>query len=209
MKKEKPILRGHFHQASFFIALGACILLIAKGDSQLETLSVLVYTFGILFLFGISALYHRITWQPKERAFMRKLDHSAIYIMIAATSTPIGLLSLVEPSSSKFVISIWLVAFFGVIQSIFFVNLPKYISAILYVIAGYMVAPYFSELSNNIGAQNIILLISGGVAYTIGAICYALKRPILNPKIFGYHEVFHVLVSLGAIFHFILIYSIV
>lgn len=209
MKPEKPLLRGHFHQAMFFIALGAGILLILKGNTELELTSTIIYSLGLLTMFGISALYHRINWNPKARSLMKRLDHSAIYVMIAGTFTPICLLALSEESGKRLLIAIWIVALFGIIQSIFFVNLPKMVSAVLYLIAGYMIAPYSSELMTNIGLTNLILIILGGVSYSVGAICYGLKKPVLKPQVFGYHEVFHLLVNLGAVFHFAVIYRII
>lgn len=209
MKKVKPLLRGHFHQAMFFVTLGATSILISQSHSLRLAIATSIYSLGALLMFGISALYHRVTWNDSQRAFMKKLDHSAIYIMIAGTCTPITMLAMEEPSSTTLLVSIWVIAAFGLIQSIFFVNLPKYINAIIYIIMGYMIAPYFSELLPRVGMSNIILFSIGGLSYSIGAISYALKRPTLNPKYFSYHEVFHILVNIGAIFHFIVIYSIV
>jgi hemolysin III len=208
MKIEKPLLRGHFHQAMFFVSLGACILLVLRADSRIETISTIVYSLGALTMYGISALYHRVTWSPERRLFMKKLDHAAIYIMIAGTFTPITQLALPPESGKTLLISIWGIALLGMVQSIFFVNLPKIVSAILYLIAGYMIAPYFSELIPRIGSTNIMLIIAGGLAYSIGAIAYGLKRPVFNPKYFGYHEFFHIMVCIGSIFHFGVIYSI-
>ena len=207
MKVEKPLLRGHFHQAMFFVSLGACILLIAKCDSRLQYISIIVYSIALLCMFGISALYHRITWTPSERFLMKRLDHAGIYLMIAGCFTPICLLALPEKSGTQLLTLIWIVGFIGIIQSIFFVNIPKMYSAILYLIMGYMIVPYFSELAAHIGFIKLSLLIGGGIAYSIGAISYGLKRPVFKPLVFGYHEFFHVMVSVGAIFHFIMIYS--
>ena len=202
-------MRGHFHQAMFFVSLGACSLLMMKSHTRLEMVSTLVYSLGLFFMFGVSALYHRINWAPKSRAIMKRLDHSAIYIMIAGTFTPVTMLALPEPAGTRLLLSIWFVAVVGIIQSIFFVNLPKMVSAVLYLIAGYMIAPYFKDLIPRLGSINMILLVTGGLAYSIGALTYGLKRPKLNPLVFGYHELFHLLVSVGAVLHFMLIYSIV
>ena len=138
----KPLLRGHFHQAMFFISLGGCALLVLKTDSPHEFISTLIYTFGVLTMFGVSALYHRITWKPSARLLMKRFDHAAIYLMIAGTFTPISILALPESSATRLLISIWAVAVLGILQSIFFVNLPKWMSSILYLFAGYMILPY-------------------------------------------------------------------
>ena len=208
MKVEKPLLRGHFHQAMFFISLGACLLLIFQSNNKLEYISTIIYTLGVLTMFGVSTLYHRITWNPEARYLMKRLDHAGIYIMIAGTFTPICLLALSDSSGRNLLIAIWSVAIAGIVQSIFFVNLPKMVSALIYLAAGYMITPYASELIPSIGMNNLVLLICGGLAYSVGAICYGLKRPTLWPKVFGYHEVFHIMVNIGAMLHFIVIYSV-
>lgn len=209
IKVEKPLLRGHFHQAMFFVALGACSLLIAKSETRLEYISTGVYSLGLLMMFGISALYHRINWPAKKRALMKRFDHSAIYIMIAGTFTPVTLLALSPEEGSRLLITIWIVAAIGVIQSIFFVNLPKKVSSILYLVAGYLIAPYLGDLLPTLGPVNLALLIAGGVVYSLGAIAYGFKRPLLNPRIFSYHEVFHSLVSVAAVLHFMVIHSLI
>jgi hemolysin III len=162
-----------------------------------------------LLTFGISALYHRITWSTGARAIWRKLDHAGIYLMIAGTFTPVAMLGLSAASARNCLMTIWIVALAGIVQSIFFVNIPKIFSAVLYLGAGYLIVPYMGELQQTLGALNIGLLIAGGVAYTLGAICYGLKRPVLDPRYFGYHEVFHLLVNAGAILHFFVINDLV
>lgn len=207
--KPKPLLRGHFHQAMFFICLGACVPLLFRCDTTLELIGISIYSLGLLTLFGVSTLYHRVTWTPSERSLWKKFDHSAIYIMIAGTMTPLALLKLSSDSAQMILIIIWSIAFIGVIQSIFFVNLPKMVSALFYIIAGYTILPYLGELQHNIGTTNVAFILAGGVAYSLGALAYGLKRPVFNPKVFSYHEVFHLFVNLGALFHFIVIHSII
>ncbi|NCN26559.1 hypothetical protein GW915_03205 [bacterium] len=208
MNLQKPLLRGHIHQASFFVALGACGFLISTCNSRLEYIATTIYTLGLLLMLGVSTLYHRIHWEPKPRKIMKKLDHCMIYLLIAATSTPVSIFALSESSNTKLLLSVWGVALVGILQSLFFVNLPKIVSALIYLFAGYMVLPYVSELHTSLGTAKLALLAGGGLAYSIGAVCYGLKRPKLIPQFFGYHEVFHALVSLGAFLHFWAIKSI-
>lgn len=209
MEKQKPILRGWSHQAMFFVALGACSLLIAKSVNTAQYISTIIYSIGLLMMLGVSAFYHRIHWEPRKRDLLGRLDHSAIYVMIAGTCTPITLLVLNGDSGTTLLISIWSVAAIGILKSIFFPNLPEMVSALIYLIPGYMVLPYLSELMPKLGVSNIVLLIVGGALYTIGAIFYGLKRPGRNAKWFGYHEIFHLLVCVAAVLHFIIIYNIV
>lgn len=203
----KPLLRGHFHQAMFFVSVGATIMLLLQTETSREFWSILIYSIGLLSMFGISAIYHRVQWDPQSRAFWRKLDHSGIYIMIAGTFTPVTLLALSPESGKKLLTIIWIIAFIGILQSIFFVTIPRVFSSLLYLVAGYMVLPYLSELSAKLPSISTIMLIAGGLTYSLGALAYAFKWPTLNPRVFGYHEVFHVLVSIAALMHFALVYS--
>ena len=203
--KIKPLLRGHSHQAAFFTAIGACSVLFLNAQGDKTILATLIYSFGLIALFGVSALYHRPTWQPDQRMWMRRLDHATIYIMIAGSSTPICLLALSPIVGTKLLQLVWFAAFFGIIQSLFWVNAPKWLSAVMYVTVGCLVIPYLPELRAALSLQDIWLLLSGGVVYTIGAIIYALRKPDPFPEIFGYHEIFHLLVIAGAAMHFLVI----
>ena len=209
MTLKKPALRGHFHQAMFFVVLGAGVPLVYNSQGLSTRVSVSVYVVCALLTFGISALYHRITWFAEARAIWRKLDHAGIYLMIAGTFTPVAMLGLSAASARNCLMTIWVIALAGIIQSIFFVNIPKIFSALIYLVAGYLIVPYMGELQQTLGSGNVWLLVAGGVTYTLGALCYALKRPVLDPRYFGYHEVFHVLVNAGAILHFFVINDLV
>ncbi|MBC7419233.1 MAG: hemolysin III family protein [Bdellovibrio sp.] len=206
---QKPTLRGYLHQEAFFISLGACILLMAKSTTSVAFVASLIYSFGLLILFGVSAYYHRPHWQPAQRAIMKRLDHSGIFIQIAGTFTPICLLALPEESGHKLLIVIWSFAFVGVLQSVFWVKAPKYVTATLYVIMGWIALPYLSEMNRSLGTNQLILLVAGGVVFTIGAVFYATRRPKLFPNTFGYHELFHLFTVIGALLHFIVIYQLI
>jgi hemolysin III len=205
----KPLLRGHFHQAMFFVSLGAGLTLFWKCDKATEFFSIGVYVLCALLMFGISSLYHRVNWTPEKRLLWRKLDHCGIYLMIAGTFTPVTTMALPPESSGKLLVTIWIVAIFGILQSLFFVNLPKFVNALFYLVMGYLILPYLSELISGIGMKLTWTLVAGGILYTIGALCYALKRPVFNPRVFSYHEVFHLFVNFGAALHFAVINSLV
>ncbi len=207
LKKPKPILRGYFHQEAFFVALGACLLLIFKNTSSLALAATSIYSVGLLMLFGVSALYHRKTWQPRGRAIMKKFDHAAIFILIAGSFTPICLFALPSPSGLNLLLLVWITALVGIIQSFFWTKAPKWLSAIFYVGMGWVVVPYLGLLRDSLGLILFISLVAGGVAYTIGAVFYATKRPKLKPHVFGYHELFHLFTIVGAVFHFIVVYQ--
>lgn len=205
----KPLLRGHFHQGMFFVGLGALIPLLFRTQSLKEFVAILIYAVCGLTMFGISTLYHRVTWSQERRLLWKKMDHAGIYLMIAGSFTPIALLALPDATGKILLAIIWGVAAVGILQSIFFVNVPKYVSSIIYLIAGYLIVPYIGELKVSLGLLNVWLMFLGGIAYSIGAICYALKWPKFNPKYFGYHEFFHIFVNIGAIFHFFVISSLI
>jgi hemolysin III len=193
----------------FFVVVGAGVPLIYNSEGLLVRASVSVYVVCALLTFGVSALYHRITWSTSARAIWRRLDHAGIYLMIAGTFTPVAMMGLSAASAHDCLLTIWIVALAGIVQSVFFVNIPKVFSAAIYLVAGYLIVPYMAELQQTIGSGNVWLLVAGGVAYTLGALCYALKRPVLDPRYFGYHEVFHIFVNAGAILHFFVINDLV
>jgi hemolysin III len=203
----KPFLRGHFHQAAFFTALGACSMLLARCSDSKTFIAILVYSLSLTGLLGISALYHRIQWPPTKRMWMRRLDHAAIFVLIAGTGTPIFLLSFAAEMGLRMVLLVWLAATCGVLQSLFWVNAPKWVGATLAVAAGWIIIPYFSELSQSLSVSSRWFLVTGGVLYTLGAVIYAMKWPNPSPRFFGYHEIFHILVVIAAAFHFLLIYN--
>ncbi|OYZ11308.1 MAG: hypothetical protein B7Y39_19580 [Bdellovibrio sp. 28-41-41] len=205
----KPLLRGYLHQEAFFIALGACTLLIAKSSQSLTLVAAIIYSLGLLLMLGVSAFYHRIHWQPKPRAFMKRLDHSAIFIQIAGTFTPICLLALNENDGIFLLKVIWAAAAAGILQSIFWVKAPKFVTVIFYVVMGWIALPYVSEMGKALGTTRVSLLVAGGIVYTVGSLFYATKRPRMAPLVFGYHELFHLFTIVGAILHFAVIYQLI
>jgi hemolysin III len=206
---KKPLLRGYLHQEAFFASLGACALLVAKSTNPQSLLASVIYSCGLLLLFGISAIYHRPHWQPKPRAFMKRLDHSAIFILIASTFTPICLLALPAKEGHQLLLVVWAVAGAGVLQSIFWVKAPKAFTALFYVFMGWLALPYLGDLKDSLGTAKLTFIIAGGVVYTIGAIFYALKKPKLVMEVFGYHELFHLFTIIGAGLHFVAIYQLI
>ncbi|RYZ51023.1 MAG: hemolysin III [Proteobacteria bacterium] len=204
-KIEKPYLRGRVHEAAAFFSLGACLMLLDLCQNLSQFLATLVYSFSLVGLFTCSAIYHRVQWEEKARAIMRRLDHAAIFLLIAGTMTPLFLITLSPETSTKAIALIWIVATVGIVQAVFWIGAPKWLAAVLYVAAGWLGFPYLSEMSLVIGREGVMLVLGGGILYTIGAVVYALKRPNPWPRMFGYHEIFHVLVAIAAACHFIMI----
>jgi hemolysin III len=209
INNKKPLLRGYIHQEAFFVALGGCAVMISKSSSMVMFAASLTYSLGLLLMFGISAIYHRPHWEPESRKFLKRLDHSAIFVLIAGTATPICLLALPEKEGFQLLIVNWLVAFAGVLQSVFWVKAPKFLTAIFYVIMGWLTVPYLSDLKVSLGLTKVALILVGGIVYTLGAVFYATKKPKLVPHIFGYHEFFHAFTVVAALLHFIVIYQLI
>jgi hemolysin III len=149
-------------------------------------------------LLGTSALYHRVTWRPKARRWMRRLDHSMIFVLIAGTYTPVALLALKGALASTILIVMWAGALGGVVFKLLWIDAPKWLFAAVYVALGLVTAAVFGELPAAIGWLGVAGLATGGLLYVVGAIVYASGRPNPWPKVFGYHEVFHSLVLIAA-----------
>ena len=207
LEYSKPLLRGVSHLIMFFVSLIACCFLIYYSNSDLEITANVIYSTGLCSMFGISALYHRLNCSIKTKIMLRKLDHCGIFIMIAGSFTPICLLALPSESGNKLLIIVWSLAFIGIIQSIFLPRIHRWLRASLYLILGYMAFPFIKVIYISLSLYKIILLTVGGAVYSLGAIGYGLKFPKLNPNVFGFHEMFHLLVILAAIMHFIVIYN--
>jgi hemolysin III len=138
---------------------------------------------------------------------MRRLDHSAIFLLIAGTGTPLCLIAIPNNGGMQLLKIIWIACAIGVTQSLLWVNAPKWLAAILYVLMGWLAVPYMPELKSALGTLSVNLILAGGLIYTLGAVVYALKKPNPLPKYFGYHEIFHLLTIIAAGFHFVVIAS--
>ena len=198
---EKPLLRGVSHEIAAGVALLAWIALAALAPSARGRAAANVYGASLFALFAVSALYHRPTWAPRARLWMRRLDHSAIFLLIAGTYTPFCLL-VGGGRGSALLAAVWSGAALGVVQSVAWPRAPKPLLAIVYVALGWMVLPLLPALRAALGPGALALLAAGGLVYTAGAVVYASGRPDPFPRVFGYHEVFHAMVIVAAALHF-------
>jgi hemolysin III len=201
----KPKLRGVSHEYAFFVSLGAGVALIAGASAGRARFAAVIYAVAVSALLGTSALYHRVTWRPRARRWMRRLDHSMIFVLIAGTYTPVALLALHGSLATTILIVVWAGALGGVIFKLLWIDAPKWLFAAVYVALGWVSVAIFGELPAAIGWLGVIGLAIGGVLYTLGAIVYASERPDPSPRVFGYHEVFHVLVIAAAALHYAVI----
>jgi hemolysin III len=200
---EKPRLRGVIHQWSFFVALVAGVALVVLAPAGRATIAASVYAFALAGLLGTSALYHRITWRPAVRAWMRRIDHSMIFVLIAGTYTPFAVLLLSGSTQVVVLVGVWAGAAAGVVFALVWVRAPKWLSATAYVCLGWFAMVASPQIAERAGVAALVLIFGGGLFYTAGAVVYAAGRPDPRPAVFGYHEVFHVLVVLAAVVHFV------
>ena len=199
----KPRLRGVSHEWAFFISLvlGAALIIAAKTPQA--TLAVAIYAVSLSALLGTSALYHRVNWKrPDVRRWMRRLDHSMIFFLIAGTYTPFALLVLNGPLADAILVVVWIGAIAGAVVETVWIDHPKWVAALIYMSLGWVAVAAFPQLWVDMGVTGTMLVAVGGLLYTAGAIVYATQRPNPNPRVFGYHEIFHALVILAAAAHF-------
>ncbi|TCK26584.1 PAQR family membrane homeostasis protein TrhA [Pseudonocardia endophytica] len=209
----KPLLRGRLHQCSFVASAIACAVLtvvaatVAGSDAAVSTA---VYGVTILGLFGVSALYHRRTWTvPRHRALMKRLDHSMIFLFIAGTYTPVSVLALPRPTATWVLAVVWVGALLGVVLTTAWPNAPSWVGVPIYIALGWVAVFVLPALLRGGGVAALVLLLAGGLLYTVGGVVYALRRPNPWPATFGYHEVFHAATVLAAACHHIAIWMVV
>jgi hemolysin III len=199
----KPKLRGVSHEWAFFLSLGFGATLIILAETPKATLAVAIYAVSLSALFGTSALYHRVNWtRPSVRQWMRRLDHSMIFFLIAGTYTPFALLVLDGTVAMAILAVVWIGAVAGAIVEMIWIDHPKWASALIYLSLGWVAVAAFPELWTSMGPGGTLLVAVGGLLYTAGAVVYATQRPNPVPATFGYHEVFHLFVIAAAIAHF-------
>ena len=189
----KPRLRGVLHQAAFAIALVVGALLVVFADGRRASLAAAIFAGSVAAMLGMSALYHRITWSPRVRPWMRRLDHAGIYLLIAGSYTPVGLLTLSGRLRTVVLAVVWSGAALAIVLKFAWVDAPKWLSAVIGIVLGWIGVAAMPQVWRHAGPAAVALLSAGGLAYTAGAVVYACKRPDPAPHTFGYHEVFHAL----------------
>lgn len=209
LEELKPRLRGWLHAYAALVSIGSGIVLVVvaaamRGGSA--GASTAVYAVTVTLLFGTSALYHRLRWSARGHAVMKRLDHSMIFVFIAGTYTPIAALSLSRATAVAVLTVVWTGALFGVALQTAWPGAPRWLSVPCYIALGWVAVFVFPQLLHTTGVAALVLLATGGVLYTIGAVVYGLKRPNPWPGTFGFHEVFHLCTLLAAICHYVAIW---
>lgn len=199
---KRPSLRGVSHQWAAVAAVVAGALLVWSAPSGRATVVAIVYAVSLVGLFGVSAVYHRITWRPDVRRWMRRLDHSMIYVFMAGSATPVALIVVGGTLGTVLLCVAWGGALLGVALNLAWIDAPRMLKAMGYVALGWVGIIALPKIVTVLGLVPTLLFIGGGVLYTVGAVVYAKRRPDPVPNVFGYHEIFHALVILAAAAHF-------
>ncbi len=197
-----PVLRGVSHVWAFWVALVAGTVLLVLAPSADARVAALVYAVGLCALFAGSGLYHRWRWDPRWRPLLRRIDHSTIFVFIAASYTPIALLVLDGSLRVVVLIGVWAGAMAGVVFSVAWITAPRALTAGTYLALGWFAVITIPQLVDRLPLVPLTLLAIGGVLYTLGALVYASQRPNPWPRTFGFHEVFHAFVIAAAAAHF-------
>jgi hemolysin III len=202
--KPKPRWRGRIHQVAFFASLPAGLSLVLITPSVPARVATAVYALSLSAMYAASAAFHRIDWGPSAWRWMRRLDHSMIFVLIAGTYTPFALLGFEPPWSTVVLGVVWGGAAFGVAVRMLSERLGI-IRQALYLVLGWIGAIVLPFAGHRLSAVQIALMAAGGACYTVGAVLFWLQRPSLRPQVFGYHELWHVLVVIGSTCHYGLI----
>jgi hemolysin III len=197
VEPEKPKLRGVLHQVAFFIAVVIAPILIVGANAGRARASAAVFAASVVACFGASALYHRVTWKPRARLWLRRIDHAGVYFLIAGTYTPVALLVLQGAWRPVVLTIVWAGAIAATLLKFVWVAAPKWLAAAIGIALGWVAVVVLPQMIEHLHPAAVTLLIVGGLAYTAGAIVYARRRPDPLPAVFGYHELFHALTIVG------------
>jgi hemolysin III len=207
-QKWREPLNGLIHLVSAVIAcVGLALLLSAANGNPLKLVSILVYGISLVLLFSASAVYHLVNASEKVLRRLRKFDHAAIYLLIAGTYTPICLNLFNGGLRWGFLAFIWTFALAGIIVKLFIINAPRWVTAGIYLVMGWMALLVIKPLLASVPPAGLLWMLAGGLLFSIGAVIYITKKLDLIPGVFGFHEIWHIFVSLGCLCHFIMIYQ--
>ena len=201
----KPRLRGWLHACTAPLALAAGVVLVVLAPTTAGRAGGGVFLAASVLLFGTSGVYHRRTWGARGEAVMRRLDHANIYVFIAASYTPMALLLLDGGSRVLLLSLIWSAALGGLAFRLFWLDAPRWLYTALYLVMGWAAVGWMGAFYSSGGLAVLLLILLGGLFYTVGAIVYGLKRPDPSPAWFGYHEIFHAGTVLGFVSHYLAI----
>jgi hemolysin III len=192
VQEEKPTLRGWLHAGILPIVIAGGILLIVLGNGAAAKVAGSIFFASSFLLFGNSALYHRFNWKPRTKLILKRIDHANIFLLIAGSYTPITMLALPFEKGLWLLVAIWAMTVLGIGFRIFWIGAPRWLYVPIYIGMGWGAIVYVQDFM----AANLpmmVLILAGGLAYTIGALVYGFKWPNPSKKHFGFHEIFHAL----------------
>ncbi len=202
-----PLLRGWLHLVCFFLAFPAGALVVSSAGTPRARAAAVVYAIGVICLFGVSAGYHRRQWSVLARSRMKRLDHATIFVMIAGSYTPLCMVTLDGNLGSRVLTAVWVAGLTGVVLALTGVAERAVIGLATYIGMGWAMALVFPELARRLSTADLVLLLVGGVLYTVGCIFMGTRWPNPYPTVFGYHEVWHVMVVGAVVCHYLVILS--
>jgi len=206
VKKEKYQVKDPMsaftHFIGFLAVIPVFICLLERAVTRMQMIGFTVFGISLMLLYGASTIYHTLKLSAEKTALLRCIDHMMIFILIAGTYTPVCLVTLAGKWGTILLAAIWTIAVAGVFMKIFWMGAPRWLSTTIYVVMGWLSITAFVPLLKAVGWGGFGMLLAGGIAYTVGALIYALKKPNLRVlKSFGFHEIFHVFVMIGSAFH--------
>ena len=202
----KPLMRGWSHAAAALVAVaGLVALIVITRHDPAKLVSMIVYGTGLVLLFAVSATYHIFNWPPRVKAWLRRADHATIFVFIAATYTPLAFNVLDGWWRVSVLAAIWVCAIAGVAGAAPFLSIPRQVLASLYVAMGWVAVVAIVPLTAALGWVAALLIALGGIQYSLGAAAYAFRKPRLWPRVFGYHELFHLAVISASVTFYVIV----
>ena len=203
--EQRPLLRGYFHLGAAIASAVGLVGLLLLAQSPRAYAGGAVFALSLILLYSVSATYHTIRWGRRMSAVLKRLDHSMIFVMIAGGYTPFCLIVLRGAWGTSLLAVVWSLAAAGIALKVAWPDAPRWLSVGLYLVTGWIALVAVGQLASWFALVPALLLVSGGILYSIGGLIYALRRPNPFPRVFGYHELFHVLVIAGSVLHYTLV----
>ena len=201
----KPRFRGRLHQIAFFASIPQGIAVLVAAASWVSRIAAGIYALSMTGLYAVSSSYHRLRWTPQGLARIRRADHAMIFVLIAGSYTPFGLIVLHGVWSITLLAVVWAGAVFGIAIKVFRMERSGRIGGALYIILGWAAIVALPKLVTSLSLLNLVLLFAGGLLYTGGAVILLLRKPDPRPAVFGYHEIWHAMVVAASLCHYVAI----
>jgi len=203
--ERRPLLRGYFHLVAAVAAVAGLLLLVLRADSPRAYAGGAIFAVSLILLYTTSATYHTIAWGRRMHALLKRLDHAVIFLVIAGSYTPFCLLAASDAWGISILAAVWSIAVAGAILKLAWPGVPRWLGVGLYIGTGWVALVAATEMADWFAVFPLLLLAAGGLLYTLGGVTYALRRPNPFPRVFGYPEVFHLLVVAGSVLHYSLV----